>query len=113
MFPDGLEGRGPSPARRFPSTGARDDRAGNPPFYRPAAAAGLGKARPFIPVPPKRSIEFRFSILSAQILHWCKLDQGRAIPHLNRVFGTIFNMDKTIDSEFDKGLADLKALVGK
>src|SRR6202023_3570811 len=30
------------------------------PFYRPAAAAGLGKARPFIPVPPKRSIEFRF-----------------------------------------------------
>jgi hypothetical protein len=34
-------------------------------------------------------------------------------PNLNRVFGTIFNMDKTIDSEFDKGLADLKALVGK
>jgi hypothetical protein len=35
MFPDGLEGRRPSPARRFPSTGARDDRAGNPPFLPP------------------------------------------------------------------------------
>jgi hypothetical protein len=111
MFPDGLEGRGPSPARRFPSTGARDDRAGTSPFYRPAAAAGLGKAS--IPVPPKRSIEFRFSILSAQILHWCKLDQGRAIPQPQPRLRYDFNMDKTIDSEFDKGLADLKALVGK
>jgi hypothetical protein len=83
------------------------------PFYRPAAAAGLGKARPFIPVPPKRSIEFRFSILSAQILHWCKLDQGRAIPQPQPRLRYDFNMDKTIDSEFDKGLADLKALVGK
>jgi hypothetical protein len=34
-------------------------------------------------------------------------------PNINRVFGTIFNMDKTIGSEFDKGLANLKALVGK
>jgi hypothetical protein len=36
---------------------------------------------------------------------------SQAIPqHQPR---TIFNMDKTIGSEFDKGLADLKALVGK
>jgi uncharacterized protein YndB with AHSA1/START domain len=31
-------------------------------------------------------------------------------PYVNRVFGTIFNMDKMIGSSFDKGLADLKAL---
>jgi hypothetical protein len=30
------------------------------PYNRPAAYAGLGKPRPFISVPPKRSIEFRF-----------------------------------------------------
>ncbi len=31
-------------------------------------------------------------------------------PYINRVFGTIFNMDKMIGGSFDKGLADLKAL---
>jgi hypothetical protein len=30
--------------------------------------------------------------------------------YLNRVFGTIFNMDKMIGGAFEKGLADLKAL---
>jgi hypothetical protein len=30
------------------------------PHNRPAAYAGLGKPRPFIPVSPKRSVEFRF-----------------------------------------------------
>ncbi len=30
------------------------------PHTLPAAYAGLGNPRPFIPVPPKRSIEFRF-----------------------------------------------------
>ena len=30
------------------------------PHNRPAAYAGLGKPRPFIPVPPKRGVEFRF-----------------------------------------------------
>src|SRR3984893_16654211 len=30
------------------------------PHKRPAAYAGFGKPRPFIPVPPKRSVEFRF-----------------------------------------------------
>jgi hypothetical protein len=30
------------------------------PHNRAAAYAGLGKPRPFIPVPPKRSVEFRF-----------------------------------------------------
>jgi hypothetical protein len=30
------------------------------PYNRPAADAGLGKPRPFIPVPPKRGVEFRF-----------------------------------------------------
>jgi hypothetical protein len=29
-------------------------------YNRPGADAGLGKPRPFIPVPPKRGIEFRF-----------------------------------------------------
>jgi hypothetical protein len=33
--------------------------------------------------------------------------------YINRVFGAIFNMDKTIGGEFDKGVADLKALVEK
>ena len=31
-------------------------------------------------------------------------------PYLNRVFGTIFNMDKMIGGTFEKGLTDLKAL---
>ena len=31
-------------------------------------------------------------------------------PYINRIFGTIFNMDKMIGGSFDKGLADLKAL---
>ncbi len=31
-------------------------------------------------------------------------------PYVNRVFGTIFNMDKMIGGTFEKGLADLKAL---
>jgi hypothetical protein len=30
------------------------------PYNRPGADAGLGKPRPFIPVPPKRGVEFRF-----------------------------------------------------
>jgi hypothetical protein len=30
------------------------------PHNRPAACAGFAKPRPFIPVPPKRSVEFRF-----------------------------------------------------
>src|ERR1700730_14922069 len=30
------------------------------PHNRPAAYAGLGKPRPFIPVPPQRNVEFRF-----------------------------------------------------
>jgi hypothetical protein len=30
------------------------------PHHRTAAYAGLGKPRPFIPVPSKRSVEFRF-----------------------------------------------------
>jgi hypothetical protein len=30
------------------------------PDKRPAAYARFGKPRPFIPVPPKRSVEFRF-----------------------------------------------------
>jgi hypothetical protein len=30
-------------------------------------------------------------------------------PYINRVFGTIFNMDKMIGGTFDAGLADLKA----
>jgi len=34
----------------------------------------------------------------------------RTYPYINRVFGTIFNMDKMIGGSFDKGLADLKAL---
>jgi hypothetical protein len=31
-------------------------------------------------------------------------------PYINRVLGTIFNMDKMIGGAFEKGLADLKAL---
>jgi uncharacterized protein YndB with AHSA1/START domain len=34
-------------------------------------------------------------------------------PYLNRIFGTIFNMDKIIGGTFDQGLADLKGLVEK
>ena len=33
------------------------------PYNRPATYAGFGKPRPFIPVPPKRSVEFRFQEL--------------------------------------------------
>lgn len=34
-------------------------------------------------------------------------------PYLNRIFGTIFNMDKMIGGTFASGLADLKALAEK
>jgi hypothetical protein len=31
-------------------------------------------------------------------------------PYLNRIFGTIFNMDKMIGGTFENGLADLKRI---
>ena len=31
-------------------------------------------------------------------------------PYLNRIFGTIFNMDKMIGGTFESGLADLKKI---
>ena len=34
-------------------------------------------------------------------------------PYLNRIFGTIFNMDKIGGGTFDSGLADLKRLAEK
>jgi uncharacterized protein YndB with AHSA1/START domain len=34
-------------------------------------------------------------------------------PYLNRVLGTVFNMDKMIGSEFEKGLAELKVIAEK
>ena len=34
-------------------------------------------------------------------------------PYLNRIFGTIFNMDKIVGGTFDSGLADLKRLAEK
>jgi hypothetical protein len=34
-------------------------------------------------------------------------------PYINRVFGTIFNMDKMIGGAFDSGLSDLKAIAEK
>jgi carbon monoxide dehydrogenase subunit G len=33
-------------------------------------------------------------------------------PYIAKVMGVIFNMDKMIGGEFDRGLADLKSLVG-
>jgi hypothetical protein len=34
-------------------------------------------------------------------------------PYINRIFGTIFNMDKMIGGTFDSGLSDLKTLAKK
>ena len=34
-------------------------------------------------------------------------------PYLNRIFGTIFNMDNMIGATFDSGLADLKRIAEK
>jgi hypothetical protein len=31
-------------------------------------------------------------------------------PYLNRLFGALFNMDKTIGGTFENGLADLKRI---
>jgi Polyketide cyclase / dehydrase and lipid transport len=36
-----------------------------------------------------------------------------AYPLINRVFGIVFNMDKMVGGEFEKGLADLKILAEK
>jgi hypothetical protein len=47
------------------------------------AAASTGDF--FNGIDPKRA----FSILSAKILHWCKLDRAGPYPNINRVFGTI------------------------
>ena len=34
-------------------------------------------------------------------------------PYVRRVMGTVFNMDKMVGGEFEKGLASLKALAEK
>jgi hypothetical protein len=34
-------------------------------------------------------------------------------PYINRIFGTIFNMDKIVGGTFESGLADLKHLAEK
>ena len=60
MLPGGLEGHGPSPARSFPSLALAMAVPVASLHTLPAAYAGLGNPRPFMPVPPKRSIEFRF-----------------------------------------------------
>jgi hypothetical protein len=31
-------------------------------------------------------------------------------PYLHRIMGTIFNTDKMVDGEFEKGLASLKSI---
>jgi hypothetical protein len=36
-----------------------------------------------------------------------------AYPLINRVFGIVFNLDKMVGGEFEKGLSDLKRLVEK
>jgi carbon monoxide dehydrogenase subunit G len=40
-------------------------------------------------------------------VNWAMTGQS---TYLQKVFGTIFNMDKTVGGEFDKGLANLKTL---
>jgi hypothetical protein len=38
---------------------------------------------------------------------------ARPYPYINRVFGTIFNMDKMIGGTFESGLSDLRVLAEK